>query len=751
MPPAVACRVTPQCYAQEGSKQRRIVKIRGRLLWLVFLAWLPSALAISIVARSAYVDQRTASLEEVQRVVENLANTVERELDKRFVMATTLSSSASLEYGDLARFYEEASRATRGTESWAVVLTPTHQVLNTLRPYDARFSLPRDAGGPWVLAGDHIYFSRSGPLSKRPVLGVVAAQSSSPVQYHVAITFGTSVFQALVSKQVCTHNAVVSVMDKNVRVIARSRDPEKWLGHEATGPLRARALAGKSGFEPSVTLDGVPSLTYLSKPNRYGWYAVAAVPVAALNAQAIKSAIDVVSVAATLLGLSLLGALYVARSIGTPILALKDAADALVEKRIPIATKTGLFEADEVSKALHDAGRHARDTAQVLEAKVAEAVSKAAAVQAELAETQKREAVGRLAGGIAHDFNNLLQTISTALHLVTVNSPEGSQRRLLDAASRACGKATGLVKQMLAFGRAQTLQPVPVDLSDFLLRVSELALKAAGANVSLKARIEAHTPAVLVDPTQFELALLNVIFNARDAMKSSGNIELCARLVDASQTGLAQPSQTQYVQIDIRDDGPGMGEDVREKAFDPYFTTKAVGAGSGLGLAQVLSFVRQSGGNARITSSVGAGTTIHMFLPTTSELPPEEPLETIAALDATRSLRILMVEDDPLVASVVAPALEAAGHTVAHCVTADDAKEALRENWQFFDAVFTDVVMPGAMTGYDLAQWCRDELPQLPVLLATGYSAEAPRSDFPTLRKPYPLDELLEALQQLKR
>lgn len=724
------------------------MKIRSRLLWLVFVAWLPSALAIGFVARSAYLDKRNAALEDVRKVADALGGIVERELDKRMVMARTLSASSALAHGDLERFYDEAVRATRGTETWAVVLTRGHQVLNTIRPYDPAFSVPIAQEPPWLPAGENIYFSMLGPVVRKPVIGIVAAQASTPAHYNVAVAFEPAVLQGIVDQHMPPYNGVVTVMDQGMRVMARSRDPARWIGRRATGPLQQRAAARRSGFEPSVTLDKVPSLTYLSLPNRYGWYAVMAVPRAALDQQARRAALDAVSLAGGLLCLSLMFALYVARSISKPILALKDAADELAQDRVPRADGTGLIEVDEVARALSNAGLRARESADILEARVNEAVARTAEVQAKLAEAQKREAVGRLAGGIAHDFNNLLQTISAAHHLLLPTTPEGPPRRMLEAASRATGKATSLVKQMLAFGRAQTLAPEPIDLNDFLLKASELTSKAAGANVRLSAHVEPGLPAIFADPTQFELALLNVIFNARDAMPSGGHIDIRAALVGTEDAGLSNAAQSQYVRLAVRDDGPGMDAATLQKAFDPYFTTKPVGAGSGLGLAQVLSFARQSGGDARIASTLGVGTTVELFLPITTERPTLRPeTRPVGAAAACKALQVLMVEDDPLVASVVAPAIQAAGHAVTHCQSADEALAILRRDHRRFDVVFSDVVMPGKATGFDLAAWCRAAQPALPVVLATGYSAQTPQPDVKVLRKPYRLDDLLAALR----
>lgn len=724
------------------------MRIQSRLLWLVFAAWLPSALAIGVVARTAYIDLRTSALDDVQRLADGLVIIVERELDKRHVMARTLSSSTALQFNDLERFYTEASRATRDTDSWVSVLTPGRQILSTAMPYDPALSIPLPKAPKWLLDGDSIYFNPHGPIVQKPFIGIVSAQASSPVDYNLMVAFRPDVLDTAVAKQTPPHDAVIAIMDHDMRVMSRSREAAKWRGTGATEDIRRRARAKKAGFERSMTLDKVPSLTYLSAPNRYGWYTIVAVPEAALNHEARMAAMKAVGLAVTLLGLSLLFAFYVARSISEPILQLKEAADELGKERIPDLKKTGILEADQVAKAMREAGLRTTEAAHVLEVRIADAVARTAEVQQTLAEAQKREALGRLAGGVAHDFNNLLQTISAALHMLTPNIPEGPPRRMLDAASRATGKASGLVKQMLAFGRAQKLEPTSVDLNDFLLRVCELASKAAGPNVLIRANVASKLPAVFVDPTQLELALLNLIFNARDAMQGQGEISIRAFLdAGASADPTPAPASARLVVLEVRDTGPGMDEDTLRKAFDPYFTTKPVGSGSGLGLPQVQSFTRQSGGSVNIISEPGSGTTVQMLLPSTAVPAALRPSREIDKPDSSRALRVLMVEDDPLVASVVLPAIEDMGHSVTQCVTADQAKGRIQQGGMF-DVVFSDVVMPGFTNGFDLAKWCAAQTPPIPVVLATGYSAKAPETEVVVLRKPYDLNELARALQE---
>ncbi|HIV72251.1 MAG TPA: response regulator [Candidatus Aquabacterium excrementipullorum] len=704
-------------------------------------------MAIGVVARSAYIDLRTTALDEVQRLADGLTGTVERELDKRMVMARTLSSSTALQLNDLERFYTEARRATRGADSWVAALRPDAQVLNTTIAYQAGFSVPRLPAGGWLNQGESIYFSTSGAVVKQPFIGVMAAQLASPVDYNVVVAFSPSVLDKAVAKQAPPHHAIVAVVDSDMRVMSRSKDPSKWRGTEATWDMKERARTGKLGYQPSVTLDGVPALTYLSQPNRYGWRTIIALPEASLNKEAGRAAANAVGMAIALLGVSLLFALFVAHSISEPIMKLKDAAEALGEERVPAPSKTGILETDLVAKALREAGLRTKESAELLEARVNEAVERTADVQQKLAEAQKREALGRLAGGVAHDFNNLLQTISAALHLLTPNVPDGPPRRMLDSASRATGKAAGLVKQMLAFGRAQKLEPAPVDINDFLLRICELACKAAGPNVAIRAHVEPRLPAAFVDSTQLELALLNLIFNARDAMQGRGNIDIRAAIAGGEAYGVSTPAQTRFIQLEVQDDGPGMDAATQQKAFDPYFTTKPIGSGTGLGLAQVHSFARQSGGSAHIQSAPGHGTTVQMFLPSTQAGAASKAAQAAGAVAPARALRVLMVEDDPLVASVVLPAIEAEGHDVTHCASADEAKQRMQDGNRF-DVVFSDIVMPGSTTGYDLAKWCSEQVTPIPVVLATGYSAQAPDPDVLVLRKPYDLKELMRALQE---
>jgi len=722
------------------------MSIRTRLLLLVFAVWLPAVIGFGLLARTTYQREEDSARMNVQNIGQSLNFVAERELDKRAVMARTLAGSSALHDGDLRRFREEAAVAVEGSGNWAFLVDRERVLLNTLLPELDLTPRPRPPGAHFVTGEPEVFFAQQAPLLKKPVLGVFAAQRGvQPPQYNVGVSFEPSVMQAILDEHRYPEGSVASIIDQDQHVIARSRDPEKWLGRQATGDIQRRAQAGEDGFAESTTLDGVPSLSYLSKPSRYRWAVIIALPRTALTRAAQRVTLQAMAASGLLLLIGLGMAMYGARRISAPVLALREAASQLGEDAVPPRLSTGVSEADQVSAALHEAGLRSHEATRTLEQRVAEAVQQAGEAQARLLDGQKHEAIGRLTGGLAHDFNNLLQTIQMALQVMDRQVGEGSQRRVLQSALRATAKAAALVRQMLTFGRRQALQPQSVDLGDFVLKTQELTSKAVGARVQLSAHIEPRLPALFVDPTQLELALLNLVFNARDAMPDGGHITLTGRLAEPAETAGLQTGR-RYLCIEVADDGPGMDAETQAKAFEPYFTTKPVGTGSGLGLPQVLALARQSGGDARLQSKPGEGTRVSLYLPA-SEQRAEAPAASAGAPQPSRQLRLLMVEDDPLVASVVLPALQGEGHKVTLCNSADEALQRLLQG-QPFDVLFTDVVMPGRMSGLDLVAWCREHLPALPTVVATGYSAQAPDTHAQLLRKPYAIDTLLSALQQ---
>lgn len=720
------------------------MSIRTFLLLLVLAVWLPAVAGFALLARSTYLREAEDVRQDIERFAQSLNSLVEGQLDKRVAIATTLSASRTLQDDQLARFHDEATAAVQGSGNWVVLVDRERQRLNTRAPFQG-FEPRARAEAPFVTGAPKVFFSPRGLVTREPVLVAYAPSwEGSPPRYNVGVSFSPQVVQSLIEKATPL-NSLASVINDQHLIIARNRDPQKWLGRQAGEEIQRRAKAGVSSFGETVTLDGVPSLTYVSPANRHGWNVVLALPQEALTQSARRLTAQTLAAAGALLLIGLGLAIVVARKIGQPIVTLRESAVQLGRDEVPAALSTGVIELDEVSRALELAGRRSHEATLTLQKEVQLAVNDARAAQAALLEGQKREAIGRLTGGLAHDFNNLLQTISTGLHVVDrQTAADVPHRRFLEAAMRATGKAADLVKQMMTFGRAQPLKPRPVSLPDFVLQTQELTRKAVGERVQLTAEIEPGLPAVLVDPAQLELALLNLIFNARDAMPDGGAIRITAR--GATPEEGAPLGGNQYVCLQVSDNGAGMSPETLERAFDPYFTTKPIGAGTGLGLAQVLAFARQSNGDARLESTVGVGTRVTLLLPVThlAEVATEPPR---VQAEAGRGLRILMIEDDTLVSSVVVPALREGGHEVTHCASADQAKEVLGTRTDF-DVLFTDVVMPGTLSGLDLVDWCRTHVPAMGAVVATGYNTRQTRADVQELRKPYGLDDLLEALQR---
>ncbi len=363
----------------------------------------------------------------------------------------------------------------------------------------------------------------------------------------------------------------------------------------------------------------------------------------------------------------------------------------------------------------------------------------------QLRQAQKMDAVGQLTGGVAHDFNNLLQALGGCLTMIGRRTDEPRIRPLLDAGQQAVDRGAKLVQQLMAFARRGSLRPEPIDVRDRVLGMSELLIRALRADIHFETRFAPQLWPVEVDPTQFELALINLAVNARDAMPEGGTLTLEAAnvsLLRGDPSGLAGD----FVRLSVSDTGTGMPADVAARAFEPFFTTKEIGKGTGLGLAQVYGLAQQAGGTARVVSGPGRGTTVEILLRRSGAAPVAEPAQPEpGTAPPRRAARLLIVEDDPIVSMTVGTALEDIGFSVLRAPSADAALPLLAAGG--IDLLFSDVVMPGSMSGVDLAREVRRLHPGLPVVLATGYSEEIARATgVQVLPKPYRIDQLVAVL-----
>jgi signal transduction histidine kinase len=383
-----------------------------------------------------------------------------------------------------------------------------------------------------------------------------------------------------------------------------------------------------------------------------------------------------------------------------------------------------------------------------LERRVEERTREREMAMAQVHEMQKLESLGQLTGGVAHDFNNVLMAILGNLDLLSRTlSSDAALRRLVDGAIQAAERGATLTKRMLAFARRQELRPETVDVAKLLSGMAEMLRRSLGPTIEIAMEFESNLSLIRVDPNQLELAVLNLALNARDAMPRGGRLHIGAynRMVEAGNP--QQLERGRYVAVVVTDTGFGMDEMTLRRAAEPFFTTKGVGKGTGLGLPMVYGLAAQSGGSARISSQLGVGTTVELSLPVADVQPVAEPQRIASPSEnAGFSYRILLVDDDPEVTAATVAMLEELGHRV-RVATSGAAALVIIEEKAKLDLVITDHAMAG-MTGMELAERIGRIHPDLPIILATGY-AEVPigdNLDLARLDKPYRLDRLAAAI-----
>ena len=374
-----------------------------------------------------------------------------------------------------------------------------------------------------------------------------------------------------------------------------------------------------------------------------------------------------------------------------------------------------------------------------------EQIEERARAEEELRQSQKMQALGQLTGGIAHDFNNQLTVIQGSADMLTrLELADDKRIRFAQAIVQASTNAASLTSQLLAFARRQPLKPERLDLNRLILEMGELLDRTMGERFILVTDLHRLPCRVEVDRAQLQSAILNIASNARDAMKQGGTLTIrTSSYLDEEGHSMAA--------LELADDGEGMSQDVQDRIFEPFFTTKSTGKGTGLGLSQVYGFATQSGGDVRVTSKLGQGTTLILSLPCVGSAADSEPEPLPPDTRVQPSARILVVEDNEDVGAFAETLLSELGHRVTRAISGEDALELTRR--EEFDVVLSDVVMPG-MGGVRLAEALAREKPDLPVVLATGYSQEIVEGGSggrPVILKPYRLSTLSDALADAMR
>ena len=455
--------------------------------------------------------------------------------------------------------------------------------------------------------------------------------------------------------------------------------------------------------------------------------------------------------------------------------ARRDGGDYDLELRVPLSgdrvrwiAAHGFCELDAQSLAFRTTGvlydiTDRKAIEQALEARVEERtaalrdeIERREEAQAALVRSQKLQAVGELAGGMAHDFNNLLTVITGNLELLGLRQLDDKARDLIRRAGQAANMGARLVGRLLTIGRRQRLQPIDLDLNEITRSMTDVLKRTLGDAIEIQVSFAADLRPALADVSEVENAILNIAINARDAMPGGGKLVIMTTNKSlgpddvAGETGL-RPGD--YVMLSIGDTGTGMPPEVLARVFEPFFTTKP-GRGTGLGLSTIYGFAKQSGGHLTIYSEVGKGTSVRLYLPRADGSriahahEPQAPLEELAAGET-----VLVVEDNADVRDVTVKRLDTLGYRI---VTAENAPAAISILGRRgdIDLVFSDVVMPGGMSGFDLVRWVHANKPSIKVLLTSGFTGEIARSgisdpvNVEVLRKPYAITELARAVRE---
>ena len=445
------------------------------------------------------------------------------------------------------------------------------------------------------------------------------------------------------------------------------------------------------------------------------------------------------------------GADGVFRPFLTRIVPLRDAAGVV---RRWIGNNVDISELRRVEQELRDSEDALRAFAQTLETRVEERARQHEETEEQLRQSQKLEAVGRLTGGVAHDFNNLLTVIKGSVDLLRRDGvTDEKRRRYIEAIGTTADRAAKLTGQLLAFARRQALRPVLFDAGASLGELRDIVTTLAGSRVAVEIDIPPDRYFIVADRSQFDTAIVNIAVNARDAMPAGGRLAITTGPVSGIPAIRSHEALTgDFVAVTITDIGEGIAAADIGRIFEPFFTTKGVGEGTGLGLSQAIGFAKQSGGDIRVESTPGQGTTFTLYLPRAYPehgdiVVEEDALATVAGEGAC----VLVVEDNEQVGSFATQALRELGYDSVLAIDATAALAELDHGCERFHIVFSDVVMPG-MSGLDLGTEIRRLYPGVPVVLTSGYSHVLAQNDgqhgFELLHKPYSIEQLSRVLRK---
>jgi signal transduction histidine kinase len=734
------------------------LSISARLVLLVLALALPLNLVIlgvfwGLVNRTDEV-QRTGLL----YAARSIAAGIDAELGKYVALAEALSRSPALLDDNLDAFEAEARRAF---PAGGVVVSDAdgQQLLNTFA--QPRQALPRR--NPLAFAAQRrAFLTRSivitdlmiGPLTESWIANIEVPifRGGQPFRGLAIIMRGED-FLRLLSAHDVPRNWLTGIIDGQGRFIARVPQGNVQVGQLAVQGWRD--IKDQTGLFEYTSLEGDALIRANAHPSMSRWAVGVAVKKVEMQAAVWDTVRWAVMLGSGLSAASLLLAWSLARQITRPIDQLRRAfAYVSAEPGKPI--KTGPPEILDLQDTLHRSTAERTNTNRALMAALSNLEREMALreeAQASLAQSQRLEAIGQLAGGIAHDFNNVLAAISCNLDAVTLRSADEKIHKVIQDAVDAIQMGASLTGRLLSQHQVGLER---LDLNDRVTGTVELLRRTLGEQVTVSLRLSPNPCQTLANPGDVDNAILNLAINARDAMPRGGRLTIETRLItlDADvASDIAHARSGDYVMLTVRDTGHGMSPEILKHVMGPFFTTKEPGKGTGLGLASVHTSVRRSGGFVAIDSSVGEGTSVHLYFP------KAEPGPIVSrAAPPTREAPlgdgelILVVEDNDKVRKATVSLLECLGYAVLEAKTGQEAITLL-ESGEPIALVFSDIVMPRGMTGYDVAEWVRSMKPRLKMLLTSGYSdmplaASKAARRVNVLGKPYTREQLACALRE---
>ena len=729
--------------------------VRGRLIMLTAVVIVPAALLAANLIYEAHRNEREAVERQLSETSHALSLVVDRQLGQSEALLTALATSPSLKQRDLAAFYQQAREALPDSGRWIVLTGPDgRQLVNTLLPYGA--ALPDSSPFPVyenVIGTRSTYISslKRGLRHRHVLFVAVPVVENASVRYGLAMTMVPSEMSDVLADQKLPQDWVAAIIDADGTLVARNRNPHRFVGANATPDIRQYITERSSGVVESVTLDGVETIGAFTRSDHSGWTVIIGAPRSEVYASAFELLLLAIAVSFVLVMVGFVGSRWVARGVVDSVDALTSAAAAIGRGEIPELETTGMMETDQVAQVLHTSAVRLKQREselqhlnESLETRVAEATET-------LVQAQKLEAIGHLTGGVAHDFNNLLMAVQMNLEMLAETVTDEDALEFVQSARQAADRGARLTAQLLAFARRQRLDPEAVDVNTVVEAMGSLLRSTLGGAIRVELDLDSEIRHAYADRTQLELILMNLAINARDAVGDNGTVRVSTGLEAVTKEPVRSelPPPGEYVVVSVSDSGTGIPPDVLERVFEPFFTTKEVGKGSGLGLPQALGVVKQLGGGIAIETKVGGGTTVRIYLPLADDVTVSRAGagdDATAAPDVT-GLTVLLVDDDAQVRMSTSAILRSMSCMVLAADGGPEALEHIRSDASI-DVALVDYAMP-EMTGLELASLLSELRPDVPVILMSGYvyTDGLERTDHGTvLQKPLSKEQLMRAL-----